>query len=119
MRHHYSVVLAGVIALAATAGPAVADPLTLANFIPVPADTANMQPGGAFSAFDISYADPVTGDVFISDRSNASVDIFSGSSLTFLGRATGFTGQQATTSASGPDGVLTVTFGRDDRHLRR
>jgi hypothetical protein len=37
--------------------------------------------------------------------------IFSGSSLTFLGRATGFTGQQATTSASGPDGVLTVTSG--------
>src|SRR5262249_19157719 len=50
------------------------------------------------------------------DRSNAGVDIFSGSSLTFLGRATSspplagpFTGQQATTSVSGPDGVLTVT----------
>jgi hypothetical protein len=70
-----------------------------------------MQPGGAFSAFDISYADPVTGDVFIADRSNAAVDIFSGSTLTFLGRATGFTGQQATTSISGPDGVLTVTSG--------
>jgi hypothetical protein len=79
--------------------------------IPVPADTANIQPGGAFSAFDISYADPATGDVFIADRSNAAVDIFSGSTLTFLGRATGFTGQQATTSVSGPDGVLTVTSG--------
>jgi hypothetical protein len=25
----------------------------------------NMQPGGAFSAFDISFADPVTGNIFI------------------------------------------------------
>jgi hypothetical protein len=111
MRHHHLVALAGVIFLAATAGPAVAGPLTLVNFIPVPADTANVQPGGAFSSFDISFADPVTGNIFIADRSNASVDIFSGSSQTFLGRATGFTGQQATTSASGADGVLTVTSG--------
>jgi hypothetical protein len=103
--------LAGVIAMAATAGPAVADDLTLQTFIPVPADAANFQPGGAFSSFDISFADPVTGNIFIADRSNASVDIFSGSSLTFLGRAEGFTGQQATNSISGADGVLTVTSG--------
>jgi len=70
-----------------------------------------VQPGGAFSSFDISFADPVTGNIFIADRSNASVDIFSGSSQTFLGRATGFTGQGATTSVSGADGVLTVTSG--------
>ncbi len=100
--------LAGVVALAATAGPAVAQ-LSLLTEIPVPADSANFQPGGAFSSFDISFADSVTGNIYIADRSNASVDIFSGSSLTFLGRATGFTGQQATTSLSGADGVLTVT----------
>jgi hypothetical protein len=112
MRDRHSVALAGVIALAATAGPAVADPLlTFQTYISIPADAANVQPGKAFSAFDISFADPVTGDIYIADRSNAGVDIFSGSSLTFLGRATGFTGQQATTSASGPDGVLTVTSG--------
>jgi hypothetical protein len=74
-----------------------------------------MQPGGAFSAFDISFADPVTGDIFIADRSNASVDIFSGSSETFLGRATGFTGQIPTSaggnSVSGADGVVTVSSG--------
>jgi len=107
------VVLAGVIALAATAGPAVAGPMvTFDTFIAVPAASGvNMQPGGAFSAFDISFADSVTGNVFVADRSNAAVDIFSGASLTFLGRATGFTGQQATTSVSGPDGVLTVTSG--------
>ena len=103
--------LAGLVIMAATAGPAVAQNLTLETFIPVPADGANVQPGGAFSSFDISFADPVTGNIFIADRSNASVDIFSGSSLTFLGRATGFTGQQATTSVSGADGVLTVTSG--------
>jgi hypothetical protein len=106
--------LAGVIAMAATAGPAVADPLplTLQTFIPVPADAANVQPGGAFSSFDISFADPVTGNIFIADQSNASVDIFSGSSLTFLGRATGFTGQDPRGNQfSGADGVLTVTSG--------
>src|ERR1700704_5170989 len=88
--------LAGVVAMAATAGPAAAQ-LTLQTYIPVPAGAANFQPGGAFSSFDISFADPVTGNIFIADRSNASVDIFSGSSLTFLGRATGFTGQQGKT----------------------
>ena len=103
--------LAGV-AMAATAGPAVADILqTPIALIPVPAGSANFQPGGAFSSFDISFADPVTGNIFIADRSNASVDIFSGSSLTFLGRATGFTGQTGNNSTSGADGVLTVTTG--------
>ena len=112
MRRVHSVALAGLLATTAAAGPAAAAPmLQLLKYIPVPADTANVQPGGAFSAFDISYADPVTGDVFIADRSNAAVDIFSGSSGAFLGRATGFTGQQATTSVSGPDGVVTVTSG--------
>src|SRR5215831_16040719 len=104
--------LAGVVAMAATAGPAVADQLTLQTFIPVPTGAANFQPGGAFSSFDISFADPVTGNIFIADRSNASVDIFSGSSLTFLGRADGFTGQSpAGNNFSGADGVLTVTSG--------
>jgi hypothetical protein len=107
--------LAGVIAMVATAGPAVADEVVnpVPTFIPVPADSANQQPGLAFSSFDISFADSVTGNIFIADRSNAGVDIFSGSSLAFLGRATSppFTGQQATTSVSGPDGVLTVTSG--------
>ena len=112
MRYLHSTALAGAIAATAIAGPAVAGPtVAFDTFIAVPADAANMQPGGAFSAFDISFADPVTGNIFIADRSNAAVDIFSGSSLTFLGRATGFSGQQATTSVSGPDGVLTVTSG--------
>src|SRR5215469_15576611 len=73
-----------------TAGPAVADvmPLFLDTGIPVPLDSANMNVGGAFLSFDISFADSVTGNIFIGDRSNAGVSIFSGDSLTFLGRAT-------------------------------
>jgi hypothetical protein len=104
--------LAGVVAMAATVGPAVADVVNpVPTFIPVPTGAANVQPGGAFSSFDISFADPVTGNVFIADRSNASVDIFSGSSLTFLGRAEGFSGQTGNNNTSGADGVLTVTSG--------
>jgi hypothetical protein len=106
-----SVALAGAVSMAATGSPAVADSLAPVAFIPVPAGPANFQPGGAFSSFDISFADSVTGNVVVADRSNAAVDIFSGSSLTFLGRATGFTGQQASSSLSGADGVLTVTSG--------
>jgi hypothetical protein len=98
----------GIATPSAIAGPTTYSLLTT---IAVPSDMANVQPGGAFTSFDISYADPVTGNIFIADRSNASVDIFSGASRSFLGRATGFTGQQATTSVSGADGVLTVTSG--------
>jgi hypothetical protein len=102
--------LAAMVAMAVTAGPAAAQEVNPnPTFIPVPADTTVNNQGGAFTSFDISFADSVTGNIFIADRSNAGVDIFSGSSLTFLGRATGFTGQKATTSTSGPDGVLTVT----------
>ena len=104
--------LAGVVAMAAMAGPAVADGVNpVPTFIPVPTGAANFQPSGAFTSFDISFADPVTGNIFIADRSNASVDIFSGSSLTFLGRAEGFTGQTGNNITSGADGVLTVTSG--------
>ena len=104
--------LAGVVAMAATAGPAVAQVVdSRPTLIPVPTDQANVQPGGVFTSFDISFADPVTGNIFIADRSNASVDIFSGSSLTFLGRAIGFSGQTGNNNTSGADGVLTVTSG--------
>jgi hypothetical protein len=115
MRRHYSAALAGAVALAATAGPAIAaDIVYSSTYIPVTPSAVNVQPGLAFSSFDISFADPVTGDVYIADRSNAAVDIFSTTSL--IGRAGGtptdhFTGQGATTSVSGADGVLTVTSG--------
>ena len=47
--HVPSLAVVGVVAMAATTGPSVADTLTPLTFIPVPADTANVQPGGAFS----------------------------------------------------------------------
>jgi hypothetical protein len=103
--------LLAAVVLGMAASSAIAGPYTLLTTITVPADAANVQPGGAFTAFDISFFDPVTRLDYVADRSNASVDIFSGASHSFVGRATGFTGQQATTSASGPDGVLTVTSG--------
>jgi hypothetical protein len=103
--------LAGVVAMAATAGPAVAQvSQTPTTLIPVPTDQANVQPLGAFTSFDISFAG-ADGNIYIADRSNASVDIFSGSSMTFLGRAIGFAGQTGNNNTSGADGVLTVTSG--------
>jgi hypothetical protein len=90
------------------AGPALAQSYTLQTTISIPASSANSQ-GGAFTSFDISFFDPATENYYVADRSNASVDVISGSSLTVVGQATGFTGQQATTSTSGADGVLTVT----------
>jgi len=112
MKRPIQIGLAALLVAGLGIGPALATPITLQKYIAVPADpTANKQPGGAFSSFDISYIDPVTGNDYVADRSNASVDIFSGSSLTYLGRASGFTGQKATTSVSGADGVVTVTSG--------
>jgi hypothetical protein len=109
--------LAGV-AMAAIAGPAAAQvDNTNPILVPVLAGDQFVNPTGRFTAFDISFADSVTGDIFIADRSNAGVDIFSGSGLTQIGRAAGFAGVQppppaaANNSISGPDGVLTVTSG--------
>lgn len=98
--------------LAVTSAGALAVPTYgLLTTIGVPTSGANVQPGGAFTAYDIGFVDPVTGNYYIADRSNASVDIFSGASNTFLGRATGFAGQGATTSVSGADGVVVVNSG--------
>jgi hypothetical protein len=102
--------LAGV-AMAAIAGPAAAQvDNTNPILVPVPAGDRLVNPSGNFSAFDISFADPVLGDIFVGDRSNAGVDIFSGSGLSLIGRAAGFVGVDPRgNNFSGPDGVLTVT----------
>ena len=87
--------LAGVAAMAATAAPAAAEVInTNPTLVPVIPESILINPTGKFSAFDISFADSVTGDIFIGDRSNAGVDIFSGSGLTQIGRAAGFAGVQ-------------------------
>jgi len=83
----------------------------LLSSIAIPADSSNPNAGGAFTSFDISYFDPATRLDYVADRSNASVDVFSGTSLSYAGRATGFTGQGATTSVSGADGVVVANHG--------
>ena len=104
--------IAAAALVAAGTSPALATPsYDLLTTIAIPADSANPNPGGAFTSFDISYFDPTTRLDYVADRSNASVDVFSGTGLTLVGRATGFTGQQATTSVSGPDGVVAVSNG--------
>src|SRR5579871_4320479 len=118
MRHLYSIALAGTAAIAAMSGPAAAtpfDPVGLLTTIAIPASAQNNQSGN-FTAFDISFVDPTTGLDYVADRSNAAVDVFGG--VNFLGRTPGltggvqtFAGQQATTSVSGPDGVLVTSGG--------
>jgi PEP-CTERM motif-containing protein len=104
---------AAVISIAA-ATPSAQATYVLDTTIAVPASPSNVQPGGVFSSFDISFFDPSTQLDYVADRSNASVDIFSAQTNTFVGRIGGtgnlFTGQQATTSTSGPDGVLVVNL---------
>jgi hypothetical protein len=103
-----SVLVAAAMLGSATASAFAGVDYSLLTTIGIPTAGVNVQPGGAFTAFDISYFDPTTGLDYVSDRSNASVDIFSGATNSFVARAPGFTGQQATTSVSGPDGVLVV-----------
>lgn len=93
--------------------------------IAVPPDLA-VNPSGDLSAFDISYFDPVTNLYVLGDRSNAGIDIISGASLTFLGRAGGFAGATGNNATSGPDGVViahtptgTTLFGGDGPSLLR
>src|SRR5206468_9439110 len=109
------VIAAGLAFVAITAAtPSAHASYVLTTTIPVPPSANNVQPGGVFSSFDISYFDPVTQLDYVADRSNAAVDIFSAQTNTFVGRIGGsgnlFTGQQATTSISGPDGVVVVNL---------
>ena len=93
-----------------TLGLAAQTNYALSTTIAIPASSVNSQ-GGKFNSFDISYVDPLTGYYYVADRSNASVDIINGATNTVVGQAGGFVGQQATTSVSGPDGVVVVNNG--------
>lgn len=105
-----SVLLAGgVFALAASAAQAAPD-YRLLTTIAVPKTAENLQPGGAMTAFDISFAD-TTGYYYLADRSNAAVDIINGATNILVAQPGGFAGQAATTSESGPDGVLVTHVG--------
>ncbi len=102
-------------------GPALADPLYhLLTTIPVPSSgpPGNVQ-GGAFTGYDIAYFDGTTQLMYLADRSNASVDIFSAKTNSFVGRVGSFVGIQpqpvnpatVNNDISGPDGVVVANFG--------
>jgi PEP-CTERM motif len=105
--------IAGVIvfALAVFRSPVQAATYTFIGSIAVPASADN-NVGGTFQAFGWSYFDPTTQLDYVADRSNASVDIFSAATDTFVGRIGGsghlFAGQTATTSTSGPNAVQVI-----------
>ena len=70
--------------------------------------------GGAFQAYDTSYFDPLSQLDYVSDRSNASIDVFSSATNSYVGRIGGaghlFAGQTATTVTSGPNGVVALNI---------
>jgi hypothetical protein len=95
--------------------PASAVPdYSLKALIPIPASADN-NVGGMFHTFDISDFDPLTSLDYVSDRSNASIDIFSALTDSFVGRIGGsghvFVGQQASNATSGPDGLVVINSG--------
>ena len=111
------------LALVLGSGPALAGPTyVLLTTIPVPASGDNTQ-NGAFTAYDIAFFDGTTQLMYLADRSNASIDIFSAQSNSFVGRVGGsgnlFVGIQPkpvnpatiNNDISGPDGVVVANFG--------
>ena len=112
MKYRHTAIAA--LMLGMTAGPALAQ-YSLVTTIQIPASPDNTNPvnaGGRFTSYDIAFSDPTTRLIYLADRSNASVDIFSAITNTYVGRLGGaggvFTGQTATTATSGPDGVVVI-----------
>jgi DNA-binding beta-propeller fold protein YncE len=69
-------------------------------------------PGNKLEQFDIGYVDSETGRYYVTDRSNAAVDIFDTRKMTYIGRVTGFVGvvtdpatKRPVINMSGPNGV--------------
>ncbi len=102
------------------AAPGDAAPVyVLLTTIPVPSNPAGNVQGGAFTGYDIAYFDGTTQLMYLADRSNASVDIFSAKTNSFVGRVGSFVGIQpqpvnpatVNNDISGPDGVVVANFG--------
>jgi len=109
----FTLLLAGLFAVALCAGPARADDegedggaVRLLTTIPIP--------GTALRGFDISWVDASTQRYYLADRSNQAVDVIDAKNLTFLKHITGgFAGVKfkadgtANNDISGPNGVVT------------
>ena len=102
------------------AAPGHAAPVyVLLTTIPVPSNPAANVQNGAFTGYDIAYFDGTTQLMYLADRSNASVDIFSAQTNSFVGRVGSFVGIQPqpvnpatiNNDISGPDGVVVANFG--------
>ena len=113
------------------AAPGHAAPVyVLLTTIPVPSNPAGNVQVGAFTGYDIAYFDGTTQLMYLADRSNASVDIFSAQTNSFVGRVGSFVGIQpqpvnpatVNNDISGPDGVVVADHTRkrwaEDRDRR-
>lgn len=75
-------------------------------------------PGKPLLTYDISFVDPVLRLYYLSDRTNAGVDVIDTRTNRFLERITRdslvgeFAGQHASNNFSGPNGVAPADFGR-------
>ena len=110
----------GFAALVFSAGSAMSFPLDYYDTgirIPIPADPVRNNTGGIFTSYDIAWFDGTTQLMYLADRSNASVDIFSAKTNSFVGRIGGTASSGlpeyqglfqpgAVTAKSGPDGVV-------------
>jgi hypothetical protein len=73
--------------------------------------TAVAIPGNPLRSFDISFVNPLRGEYYLADRSNAGIDVITTAGPTFKQTIGGFVGIVLTTSGavnnnkSGPDGV--------------
>lgn len=88
-------------ALCAPARAADAKPFALQETIAVP--------GKPLTGFDISWVDPKTHQLYLSDRSNNSIDIFDTRTLKFIARIGGFVGNgPGGYDHGGPNGVVVI-----------
>lgn len=75
-------------------------------------------PGKPLATYDISFIDPATRLYFLSDRSNAGIDVINTRTNRFVTRITGnatvgeFAGQLSSNDVSGPDGLSPADGGR-------
>jgi hypothetical protein len=112
MRAVTLVAAAGLLALP-TLAKAADETFSNTKVIPVP----------NLTSFDISFWDPVSGNMYLADRSNMSVDVFPGAfylsgqyTANFVGTATNPSGS-VNNDLSGPNGVLAynnTTSGQDE-----
>jgi len=63
-------------------------------------------PGAPLTSYDIGWVDAGRHHYYLSDRTNAGVDIFDTRTNTFVGRVGGFAGFTGSNDTSGPDGLV-------------